>query len=116
MTGPKTPSNRRDTGLDVALLMQLHERVTPVEIRLLEICWTRIDMDEALAAGQFMTHHVVWLLHNKLMLTRVNKQDCIWIESSALGRDLVRYWKAHCAKPKPSVVRRRRSACAVAGT
>jgi hypothetical protein len=73
--------------LDGALLVQLDERLTPRDVRLLEACWKPQDLDLLDGLG---AHQVVWLLHFKLVSTRVDHHDVIWIETTQLGRDLVR--------------------------
>lgn len=76
--------------LDGALLVKLDERLTPRDVRLLEACWKAQDFDLLDGLG---AHQVVWLLHYGLISTRVDHHDVIWIETTQLGRDLVRVMK-----------------------
>ena len=81
----------RAAELEGALLVKLHERVSPRDVRLMVACWeTRVDLEHLDGLGP---HQVLWLAHFKLIETHVDDDDVIWVETTQLGRDLVRYIK-----------------------
>ncbi len=81
----------RTDAVEDALAKELHERLSVRDVRLLQDCWSRQDVDVCITVGKLTVHQLVWLLHYKLLATRVDKADCVWIETTQLGRDLVRH-------------------------
>ena len=72
-----------------ALLLKLDERRSPGDIRLLERCWSWKDVDGI--TPPVTAHQLAWFLHFRLLVTRIDRLDCVLVETTQLGRDLVRY-------------------------
>jgi len=86
-------AKRRGTGpsdMESALALKLDERMSPSDVRVLETCWgqRQIDSIDSPDAGQ-----IVWLLHYKLLTTWVDTRDTVWLETTQLGRNLMRLYK-----------------------
>jgi hypothetical protein len=79
-------------GLELALARRLDERLTPRDLKLLEDCWMRQDV-ELVCGGKLTVHQSGWLVYHQLLAIWVDKLDRVWIETTQTGRDLVRHIK-----------------------
>jgi len=91
-------SKPRVSDIDVAIALKLHERVSPADLRLIEACWGPRDLDALVEEWRINErviepHQFAWLLHYGLLMTRIDAEERIWIESSQMARDLVRHCK-----------------------
>jgi hypothetical protein len=92
----------REDELTSALLLKLDERLTPADMRLLESCWAWCDIESEQPPVKL--HQAMWLVHFKLLVTRVDKMDRVWVETTRLGRDLVRHVRKKVVCVKPATV------------
>ncbi len=86
----RRPTDTRDGAQDAladALARKLDERITAKDAEILTNCWEARDLDRLC----YKLHDLVWLLHFKLLITRVDSQERIWIETTSLGRNLIRH-------------------------
>ena len=75
--------------LDDVLARKMDERLSPRDLELLERCWSRQDIETLPASTG--AHTLLWLVHYKLLGTFIDKLDRVWVETTQLGRNLVRH-------------------------